>query len=153
MKSFQSIYYRRTRRQDISLITEIRLLPESETLDPSEGWFKVDLSLRKGIQSVSPLFLWYKVGKTAGEMSVEERANIITELDILYGQDAPWYGFEKIEPPTLPENAKFDATWLTYRRGVKGTSSELFWIHYYCLISFNSTSEGTTSALLPFWKI
>jgi hypothetical protein len=92
-------------------------------LDPSEGWHKVDLSLRSGVSGISPLFLWYKIGKTAGEMSAEEKANIITELDILYGQDVPWYGFEKMSPPTLPANAKFDATWLTYRRGVKGTST------------------------------
>ena len=97
-------------------------------LDLSEGWHKVDLSLRTGRKSTSPLFLWYKVGKTAGEMSVEEKANIITELDILYGQDIPWYGFEKMNPPTLPANAKFEATWLTYRRGVKGTSSVPFCI-------------------------
>ena len=85
-------------------------------------------------------------------MSAKEKANIITELDILYGQDVPWYGFEKIEPPTLPATTKFDATWLTYRRGVKGTSSRLFSICY-CLILFNSTSEGTTSALLLLWQI
>jgi hypothetical protein len=84
-------------------------------------------------------------------MSATEKANIITELDILYGQDVPWYGFEKFQPPTLPANAKYDATWLTYRRGVKGTSSGLFCV-YYCLISYNSTAKGTTSALLPFWK-
>jgi hypothetical protein len=120
-------------------------------LDPSEGWRKVDQSLRSGVKGISPLFLWYKVGKTAGEMSAEERANIITELDILYGQDVPWYGFEKLDPPTLPANAKFDATWLTYRRGVKGTSTGHF-CNLICLISSNSTSEGTTSALLPCWK-
>ena len=123
---FQSIYYRRTRRQDVNLITDIRLLPESEILDPSGGWYKVNLSLRTGIKGISPLFLWYKLGKTAGEMSSMEKANIITELDILYGQDIPWYGFEKMSPPTLPANAKFDATWLTYRRGVIGMSSGLF---------------------------
>jgi hypothetical protein len=103
-------------------------LPESEKLDPSEGWHKVDLSLRSGVRGISPLFLWYKIGKTAGEMSAKERANIITELDILYGQDVPWYGFEKMSPPTLPANAKFDATWLTYRRGVKGTFTGYFCI-------------------------
>ena len=94
-------------------------------LDPSEGWHKVDVSLRSGIRGVSPLFLWYKLGKTAGEMSAKEKANIITELDVLYGQDVPWYGFEKMNPATLPANAKFDATWLTYRRGVKGTSTDI----------------------------
>jgi len=52
-------------------------------------------------------------------MSPEEKANIITELDVLYGEDIPWYGFEKLEPATLPEGGKVEATWITYRRGVK----------------------------------
>ena len=128
MKSFQSIYYRRTRRQDINLIANISLLPESEILDPSEGWHKVNLSLRSAVRGIPPLFLWYKLGKTAGEMSAKEKANTITELDVLYGQDVPWYGFEKMYPPTLPANGKFDATWITYRRGVKGASTGYFYI-------------------------
>jgi hypothetical protein len=53
-------------------------------------------------------------------MTTEERAQIITEIDILYGEDVPWYGFEKLEPATMPETSKVEATWLTYRRGVKG---------------------------------
>ena len=100
-------------------------------LDPSEGWHKVNVSLRSGVRGISPLFLWYKIGKTASEMSASEKANIITELDILYGQDLPWYGFEKLNPPTLPANSKFDATWLTYRRGVKGMSTGCFCIEYF----------------------
>ena len=53
-------------------------------------------------------------------MTTEEKGNIITELDVLYGMDIPWYGFEKLEPATLPLGPKVDATWITYRRGVKG---------------------------------
>jgi hypothetical protein len=98
--------------------------------DASEGWHKVHQSLR--IRGISPLFLWYKIGKTAGEMSASEKANIITELDVLYGQDVPWYGFEKMNPPTLPAIGKFDATWLTYRRGVKCMSAGCF-----CIILLN----------------
>lgn len=114
-----NIYYRRTRRQDINLITDIRLLPEREELDHQEGWRKVALSLRTGIYKAPPLFLWYRIGKTAAEMTAEERAQLITELDILYGEDVPWYGFEKVEPATMPQRGKVEATWLTYRRGVK----------------------------------
>lgn len=67
-----------------------------------------------------PLFLWYRTGKTVAEMNSEEQANIITELDVLYGEDVPWYGFEKLEPPTMHERGRVEATWITYRRGVKG---------------------------------
>lgn len=52
-------------------------------------------------------------------MSPEERANVITELDVLFGEDVPWYGFEKLERPTIDEQGRVEATWLTYRRGVK----------------------------------
>lgn len=53
-------------------------------------------------------------------MTAEEKAKIITELDVLYGEDTPWYGFEKIEPPTLSERKNTESTWITFRRGVKG---------------------------------
>jgi hypothetical protein len=115
----QNIYYRRTRRQDINLITNIRLLPEQEQLDSQQGWHKVATSLRAGLYKAPPLYLWYRVGKTAAEMTAQERAQLVTELDVLYGEDVPWYGFEKLEPATTPENGRVEATWLTYRRGVK----------------------------------
>lgn len=52
-------------------------------------------------------------------MTEAERGQIITELDLLYGEDVPWYGFERVHPPTMPEKDRVQATWLTYRRGVK----------------------------------
>jgi len=56
-------------------------------------------------------------------MNAEERqTQIITELDVLYGEDSPWYGFEKLEPPSTPENeGHVESVWVTYRRGVKCT--------------------------------
>lgn len=149
----QNIYYRRTRRQDINLITDIRLLPEREELDHQEGWRKVALSLRTGIYKAPPLFLWYRIGKTAAEMTAEERAQLITELDILYGEDVPWYGFEKVEPATMPQRGKVEATWLTYRRGVKGRSCQIL---RRCFVSQSvglSTSTRPTPSLLSFGEI
>ncbi|KDR80533.1 hypothetical protein GALMADRAFT_90903 [Galerina marginata CBS 339.88] len=119
MSGWLNIYYRRTRRQDINLITEIRLYLENERPESLESWHKADISLRAGIRGTPPIFLWYKTGKTSGDMSPEERASIITEIDVLYGEDVPWYGFEKLEPPTLAQGKKVEATWITYRRGVK----------------------------------
>ena len=63
--------------------------------------------------------MWYHLGKTAAEMTRADKANIITELDVLYGDDTPWYGFERLQPPTFPKADPMDATWVTYRRGVK----------------------------------
>ncbi|KAJ7760525.1 Metallo-dependent phosphatase-like protein [Mycena metata] len=112
----------RTRRQDVNLITDIKLYPDSEGPPPSEAelWTKVPRSLRTGMKG-APLYLWYKIGKTSNDMTAEERADIITELDLLYGNDIPWYGFEKLEPATMLQDRKRDveSTWLTMRRGVK----------------------------------
>ncbi|KAF5383758.1 hypothetical protein D9615_003505 [Tricholomella constricta] len=116
---FLSIYYRRTRRQDVNIIIDLQLLPDKEEPSPSVGWRKAAMSLRAGVFRAPPLYLWYRMGKTPLEMSPTERANVITELDVLYGEDVPWYGFEKLHPPTMPQKGKVEATWLTYRRGVK----------------------------------
>ncbi|KAJ7890587.1 Metallo-dependent phosphatase-like protein [Mycena olivaceomarginata] len=103
----------------INLITDIKLYPESESPSPSDGWKKVPLSLRKGIMGAPALYLWYQLGKTSGDMTAAERSNIVTELDVLYGDDIPWYGFEKLEPATMIHRGDVESTWLTMRRGVK----------------------------------
>lgn len=115
----QELYYRRTRRQDIDLITDIRLYPKDGQPESNDGWHKVETSLRSGLIGIPPLYLWYKTSKTAGDMTPAEKANLITELDVLYGEDIPWYGFEKIEPATLPKRSNVKSTWITYRTGVK----------------------------------
>ncbi|KAH0582874.1 putative inactive purple acid phosphatase 29 [Termitomyces sp. J132] len=119
LSPYLNIHYRRTRRQDINLITDIQLLADNEEPSAPGTWHKVTTSLRAGVFRAAPLYLWYRTGTTAGEMTAIERSNIITELDVLYGEDVPWYGFEKLEPPTMPNQGNVEATWITYRRGVK----------------------------------
>lgn len=53
------------------------------------------------------------------DMTAEEKNNIITELDVLWGDDVPWYGFEKLEPPTMEPTGRVQSTHITFRRGVK----------------------------------
>ncbi|KAJ7449665.1 Metallo-dependent phosphatase-like protein [Mycena latifolia] len=119
LAGYLNIYYRRTRRQDVNLITDIKLYPESESPSPADSWTKAPLSLRSGVRGVPPLYLWYKVGKTSGDMTAAERSNVITELDVLYGDDIPWYGFEKLEPATMLHRGDQQSAWITMRRGVK----------------------------------
>lgn len=101
----QNVYYRRTRRLDIPLITDIRILPEHQTPSPfSSQWYKVS-------QPVSPrgerLFLWYYKNQTLSDMTNEERQNkLITEIDVTYGDDQPWYGFERLEMPVAPKDER-----------------------------------------------
>ncbi|KAJ2918633.1 hypothetical protein MD484_g1753, partial [Candolleomyces efflorescens] len=122
MAGYLNIYYRRTRRQDINLITDIKLLSEQETptsTPAQDNWHRVPTSLRTGILRTPPLYLWYKTGKTSMDMTAEEKNNIITELDVLWGDDIPWYGFEKLEPPTMEHSGRIQSTHITFRRGVK----------------------------------
>jgi hypothetical protein len=90
----------------------------------SDAWHKVAKSTRTGASSLAPQFLWYKAEKTAQEMTEAEKQNdLITELDVTYGEDVPWYGFEKLSPPTTPEiKNRRQSVYLTFRRGVKRMS-------------------------------
>jgi hypothetical protein len=84
-------------------------------------------------------------------MTEAEWGYIITELDLLYGEDVPWYGFERIHPPTMPEKGNIEATWLTYRRGVKGTPFLPFnSLLFICFIP--SSAQSAASPFLPFRK-
>ncbi|KAH8116363.1 Metallo-dependent phosphatase [Phellopilus nigrolimitatus] len=114
------IYYRRSRRLDVNFIDEVVLLPKDEEPTTQGDWHKVVTSVRDGVPRTPQLFLWYKLGKTMSDLSTDEKQNLITELDVLFGEDRPWYGFERIEPPTtLGQEGRTDSGWLTYRRGVK----------------------------------
>lgn len=97
------------------------LLPPDEEPSPrTDDWFKVKHSIRDGVMRAEPLYLWYKAGKSLNEMSSEERQHMITEIDVLFGEDRPWYGFEKVEPPVTPEKERIlESVYVTYRRGVK----------------------------------
>jgi hypothetical protein len=120
---------------DIPLITGIQLLPDGQVPPSTEPWTKVTRSLRDGVSREPPLFLWYRTGKTGRDLTAQERQDdLITELDVLYGSDRPWYGFEKIEP-SVTIDGRVQSEWLTYRKGVK---SELVFrrIPVYCSTSF-----------------
>ncbi|KAF5362132.1 hypothetical protein D9756_002488 [Leucocoprinus leucothites] len=119
VSGYLNIYYRRTRRQDINLITDIRLLPAKEEPFPVDNWKKADVSLRSGVFRAPPLYLWYRVGKTASEMTPEEKQSIITEIDVDFGDDDPWYGFEKLQPPTTVGHGKVQDAFVSIRRGIK----------------------------------
>ncbi|CAK5267650.1 unnamed protein product, partial [Mycena citricolor] len=116
---YLNVYYRRTRRQDVNLITDIQLLASGKSPSQPGSWKKAGTSLRAGVAGTPPLYLWYRTGKTFGDMDAAERSNIVTELDVVYGDDIPWYGFEKLDPPTVLHHRETESTWLTMRRGVK----------------------------------
>ncbi|KAI0774766.1 Metallo-dependent phosphatase [Trametes elegans] len=113
-----NVFYRRTRRHDIPLVTEIRILPDKESPSPfSIAWKKVAHPINP---SGERRYLWYKADQTWRDMTdAERRNNIVTEIDVLFGQDDPWYGFEKVNRATFDGTTRFEPVWLTYRRGIK----------------------------------
>jgi hypothetical protein len=113
------MYYRRTRRRDVALISDIQLLPADATPSGDGNWTKAALSLRDGVVRAPPLFLWYRKDKTLADMSDDERQSLITELDVIYGDGDPWYGFEKLTPPTTEKSANRESVSISIRRGVK----------------------------------
>jgi hypothetical protein len=125
---YLNIYYRRTRRLDVPLITDLRVVPEPvpETLSSDlEGWTQAEGDLHDGIWPSQPTMrLWYKVtdqsllldGKRQGMTSEDQ---IITELDIVYGDAEPFFGFQRVQGgKVLDEKAgKWESVDLAYRRG------------------------------------
>ena len=76
-----------------------------------------------GAADLTPLFLWYKAEKTTREMADAERKNdLITELDVMYGDGIPWYGIDSLSPTTPEIKNKRKSVYGTFRRGVKRTS-------------------------------
>ena len=113
------MYYRRTRRRDVTLISDIQLLPSTATPSGDGDWTKASLSLRDGVLRQAPLFLWYRKDKTLAEMSDNERQSLITELDVTYGDGDAWYGFEKLSPATSEGSSRTETVSIAIRRGVK----------------------------------
>ena len=117
VSAVQLLYYRRTRRRDVPLISDIKLLPPGVLPSGDGDWVKASRSLRDGVVRSSPLFLWYLKGKTLQDISEVERQSLITELDVVYGDGDPWYGFERLSPPTMEKSAHAESVSITMRSG------------------------------------
>ncbi|CAE6540487.1 unnamed protein product [Rhizoctonia solani] len=103
----QFIYYRRSRRVDVPLITDIRIIDEGdEGSIPDDGktWKQAEGVLTDGIYPrVKNRRLWYTVQKPyANATQGEELDQVITELDVLYGDDEPFWGFKRVEGVIYP---------------------------------------------------
>lgn len=71
----------------------------------------------------APLYLWYRLGKTMGQMNATDANNIITEVDVLNGEGPPFWGFEKMDTPlSVGRSATTQNVYMTYKKGVKRES-------------------------------
>jgi hypothetical protein len=128
---YLNIYYRRTRRLDVPLITDLRVVPEPvpDTLASDlEGWTMAKGDLHDGIWPKQPVSrLWYKLSDQRKRQGIEAEG-IITELDIVYGDAEPFFGFQRVQGgKILDEKAgKWESVDLAYRRGNPGKLAKSF---------------------------
>ena len=124
---YLNVYYRRTHRLDAPLITAIRMIaePPPESLESElQGWVKASGDLHSGVwPSQKEARIWYKLQDrdTSGrrQEASTDFDDVITELDILYGDDEPFFGFERIDGGQVlkAEAGKWESVDITYRRG------------------------------------
>ncbi|ORY21337.1 Metallo-dependent phosphatase-like protein [Naematelia encephala] len=129
---YLNIYYRRTRRLDVPLISDIKIVdePVPDTLKSDlEGWVKAEGDLHSGTWPTQPeKRLWYKLqeqdwdwkrsDKRQDEISYDY-GNLITEVDVIYGDDDPFFGFERVQGGKVTEvkAGKWESVDLAIRRG------------------------------------
>lgn len=103
------IFYRRSRRRDVQNVVELKLVERGETpptAGGNKGWHRVKTGLRsKTVRLMSgdkALHLYYRTitpaqrqAQTSGLWKKEEgKGESITELDLIYGDNPPWPGFQ-----------------------------------------------------------
>ncbi|KAG9125890.1 hypothetical protein FRC07_005748 [Ceratobasidium sp. 392] len=101
------IYYRRSRRLDVPLITDIRIIDEgNEFALPNDNrtWHQAEGILTDGIYPrVKNRRLWYTTQKPyANATKEDELDDVVTELDIVYGDGEPFWGFERVQGLIFP---------------------------------------------------
>ncbi|GJJ11195.1 hypothetical protein Clacol_005427 [Clathrus columnatus] len=114
------MYYRRTRKRDIPLITDLKLLPAGgeDSLPDRHHWYSTGTSLREGVQPKKPLYLWYKLGPPLQQLDKNQTNNLITELDVIYGPGPVMHGYQPLQPYVTEEGATdFEPVKIAYRRG------------------------------------
>ncbi|QRV74007.1 hypothetical protein RhiJN_02021 [Ceratobasidium sp. AG-Ba] len=100
------IYYRRSRRLDVPTITDIRIIDEGDEFslpDNNQTWHQAEGILTDGIYPrVKNRKLWYTTQKPYANATEEELDDVVTELDIVYGEDEPFWGFKRVEGLIYP---------------------------------------------------
>jgi len=131
MLRFLHVYYRRTRRLDTPLVSDIRVVPEPvpDTLQNDLiGWTKASGDLHSGIwPSQAESRIWYKLQEQSWASQTRQAlkldfGEIITEIDIVYGDDEPFFGFRRVNGGKVldAKPGKWDSVDLAYRRGNPG---------------------------------
>ncbi|KAL7412473.1 Metallo-dependent phosphatase-like protein [Mrakia frigida] len=117
-----ALYYRRSRRFDVPYITSIVVVKSSKDL-PSGFVLSSGDDLHSGAWPRLPgLLLAYKL-KNPPDDSLDgipvEEEEVVTEIDVLFGEGEPWFGFQRVEPRILEKSSRHpESVGLTVRMGV-----------------------------------
>lgn len=131
---YLNVYYRRTRRLDVPLVTDLRVVPEPvpETLKSDlEGWTQAKGDLHDGIWPAQPVMrLWYRVADQSTlwkKQGIVGNEQIVTELDIVYGDAEPFYEFTRVMGGKVLDEkpGKWESVDLAYRKGNPGEPSNV----------------------------
>jgi hypothetical protein len=155
------VYYRRTRRLDVPLISDIRVVPEpppDNMTDLLKGWTKAEGDLHSGVwPSQSEMRIWYRTEdqdwtfrKRQEEVSYDY-VKFITEMDVVYGDDEPFYGFQKVEggPIIQSKEGRWESVNLSYRKGTYSESSITFRGY---MLKLNSTAVRACTYFSLRWN-
>lgn len=113
------------------MITDLAIADEGDEFaipDNGKTWHQAEGILTDGIYPrVKNRRLWYAVQKPYKNATEGEQLDdVITELDILYGEDEPFWGFERVEGLIYPGRpGKSLPISLVARKGFSGAFSIL----------------------------
>lgn len=135
-----SLYYRRSRRFDVPYITSVVVLDKGVPVPPgfilaagddlhSGAWPRLPeqrlaykLRYPPGYETPDGVAA-ENYQKEEGDAPVDEKL-VLTEIDVLYGDDEPWFGFSKVRPLILEQSKRHKASvGLVIRMGVPGAPS------------------------------
>jgi hypothetical protein len=67
---------------------------------------------------------------------------LTVSCEVLYGDDRPFFGFEKVTPEVFSGDKDLEAVSLVYRRGVKSKLLTNCWLKYYLTKIFHRGPKG-----------
>ncbi|BEI97383.1 hypothetical protein CcaverHIS631_0209720 [Cutaneotrichosporon cavernicola] len=111
---FLYLYYRRTRRLDVALVTDLQIVPDPPPTElVADGWLQAPGNLRSGVFPRQPkLRLLYKI-------EAQGKRQHITEVMPHFGDGAPFFGFERVPGGKVVDGKKgrWQSVDIVYRRG------------------------------------
>ncbi|BEI89611.1 uncharacterized protein CcaverHIS019_0209730 [Cutaneotrichosporon cavernicola] len=112
--TFLYLYYRRTRRLDVALVTDLQIVPDPPPTElVADGWLQAPGNLRSGVFPRQPkLRLLYKI-------EAQGKRQHITEVMPHFGDGAPFFGFERVPGGKVVDGKKgrWQSVDIVYRRG------------------------------------